>query len=147
MRSDRRRIVMVMALTGIAAGFASSGASAGSPSVDLEARSPQQQGKKVFVRVTASTTDHLEFLRLTGRIRTGGKTTYFEPNRTGEVKAGTSHTFTLRQNDPDDRRIVRKAMKRGKDLTARIRCDFHPDSGEPIVRKAQVKLVYVAPSD
>jgi hypothetical protein len=111
--------------------------------VSLTAKSPQKQGKKVFVHVKASTTERLEFLRITGRIRVSGMTTYFRPNRTGTVEAGTSHTFSMAQDDPDQRRIVRKAMKRGKDLKARIRCDFHLENGgNVIVRKVQVELVY-----
>ena len=116
-------------------------ASAAQP-VSLKAESPQAQGKKVFVRVTASTRAKLEFLRLTGRVNVSGETTHFEPNRTDTVKAGTSHTFTMRQSDPDERRIVRKALKRGKELTARIRCDFHPVGGDVIIRKAKIALVY-----
>lgn len=113
--------------------------------VSLTAKSPQKQGKKVFVHVKASTTERLDFLRVTGRIRVSGVTTFFRPIRTGAVKAGTSHTFSMAQDDPDQRRIVRKAMKRGKDLTARIRCDFHPEGGDVIVRKVQVELVYQSP--
>ena len=112
------------------------------PVVKLAAKSPQVQGNKVFVHVKASTSQRLESLRLTGRIRVAGKTTYFEPNRAVEVKAGSSHTFSMRQDDPDQRRIVRKAMKRGKDLAARIRGDFHTQGGDVIVRKVRVGLVY-----
>lgn len=128
-------------------------ASAAQPA-NLAATSPQAQGKKVFVHVTASTKAKLEFLRLTGRIRVSGVTTYFRPIRTGTVKAGTSHTFSMAQDDPDQRRIVRKALKRGKGLTARIRCDFHPFAHpigdevivrEVIVRKVKVALVYRDP--
>lgn len=119
-------------------------ASAAQP-VSLKAKSPQAQGKKVFVHAKASTAERLEFLRLTGRIRVSGVTTYFAPHRTGTVTAGTSHTFTMRQDDPDQRRIVRNAMKRGKELTARIRCDFHPEGGDVIVRKVKVDLFYRDP--
>jgi hypothetical protein len=113
--------------------------------VSLTAKSPQAQGKKVFVHVTASTKGKLDFLRLTGRIRASGVTTHFAPHRTDTVKAGTTHRFTMRQDDPDQRRIVRKALKRGKELTARIRCDFHPVGGDVIVRKVKVALVYLDP--
>lgn len=114
--------------------------------VSLTARSPQKQGKKVFVRVKASTTERLDFLRLTGRIRVSGVTTYFRPIHTGTVRAGNSHTYSMAQDDPDQRRIVRKAMKRGKDLKARIRCDFHPEGGgNAIIRKVQVELAYQDP--
>lgn len=124
-----------------------SGASADSLGVDLTAKSPQVQGKKVFVKVKTTTTIRLERIRVTGRIRAGGQTTYFEPNRAVGFKPGGTHTFSMRQNDPDDRRIVRKAMKRGKDLTARMRGDFRTDGGETIVKKIQVDLVYQPPQD
>jgi hypothetical protein len=82
---------------------------------------------------------------VTGRIRAGGETTHFEPNRAVGFKPGGTHTFRLSQDHPGDRRIVRKAMKRGKDLTARMRADFHTHDGETIVQKVHVELIYRPP--
>lgn len=137
--AKRTGIACLLAFVGYAAP-----ANAAQP-VNLTAKSPQVQGKQIFVHVTTSTTERLEFLRLTGRIRVSGVTTYFRPIRTGTINAGNSHTFSMKQDDPDQRRIVRKAMKRGKDLTARVRCDFHPIAGDVIVRKVKVGLVYRDP--
>ncbi|MCB0875547.1 MAG: hypothetical protein R2718_03100 [Solirubrobacterales bacterium] len=110
--------------------------------VSLKAESPQEQGKKVFVHVTTASVAPLDRLRLTGRIRVSGVNTYFDPIRMGPRRAGMSHTFTLSQSHPGQRRIVRKAMKRGMELTAKIRAKFHLLGGVKIVRKVQVQLVY-----
>lgn len=142
-----RLIVGALALITSASLLGVSGATAGSSSVTLTAKSPQVQGKKVFVEVKTKTSIRLDRIRVTGRIRAGGETTYFEPNRSVGFKPGGTHTFWMRQNDPDDRRVVRKAMKRGKDLTARMRGDFRTHDGETIVKKVQVDLIYQPPQD
>jgi len=94
-----------------------------------------------------TTSVRLDRIRVTGRIRASGVTTYFEPNRSVGFKPGGTHAFTMKQTDPDDRRVVRKAMKRGKDLTARMRVDFRTHAGETIVKKVQVDLIYQPPQD
>lgn len=136
-----------LALVASASLLGAAGTSAGSSSVELTAKSPQVQGKKVIIAVKTKTSVRLDRIRVTGRIRAGGETTYFEPNRSVGFKPGGTHTFWMRQTNPDDRRVVRKAMKRGKDLTARMRGDFRIHDGETIVKKVQVDLIYQPPKD
>lgn len=139
-----RRAATLVAAVLAAGAFGGPDAFAEGSTVSLTAASPQEQGKMVFLRVTASTDVPLESLRMTGTIRVSGATTILDPNREVDLKSGATRTLTLEQSDPDDRRIVRKAMKRGKELVARVRCDFHTDSGRTIIRKIEIALVYVS---
>jgi hypothetical protein len=113
------------------------------PPVALTAKTPQQQARMVRVEVEVSASRRIDPLRLSGTIRVGGRVTRFTPRSRLHLRAGAERTFELTVDSPAQRETVRRALKRGKLLTARVRAAFHPDEGgRVIVKKATVALVY-----